>query len=454
MRSRWRQLGLRSRLALALAAVAVLSVGLATVLANAGLHSRLDQFAEARLQDSARHSADLGASLYRQSGHWTQANVAELGHLAAMNGYRLTLLDPAGRPLGGQRSAERSHATATASRATATAAVVSDGRKLGSVVITPQSGNVMSGEYQELSSRLNRLHLVAAALALGLGVLAALLLAPLLARPLRRLTAAAGQVERGDLEVRVPPTGPAETTALARAINNLTDTLQREEQIRRAAAADIAHELRTPLTGIVSRIEAAQDGVLPDEQHNLEAMHTEALRLVQLVADMGKLADAERPGLTIAKQDVDLAALVSERTNGYRERLAAKDIELIEQIAPTRAWGDADRITQILENLLSNALRYTNPGGTVTVALSQRGREATIVVSDTGVGIRGEDLAYIFERFWRAEQSRARRTGGAGIGLAIVRELVRAHNGRIDVHSQPGYGSRFTVTLPGRPPTG
>ncbi len=116
------------------------------------------------------------------------------------------------------------------------------------------------------------------------------------------------------------------------------------------------------------------------------------------------------------------------------------------------AYGDRGRIVQIVDNLLSNALRYTDAGGTVTIELGQRDGEAVLEVADTGVGIKGEDLPYVFERFWRGEPSRARRTGGAGIGLAIVRELVRAHDGRIDVESKPGEGSRFRVTLPTAPP--
>jgi signal transduction histidine kinase len=246
----------------------------------------------------------------------------------------------------------------------------------------------------------------------------------------------------------VPPAGAPETATLARAFNRLAETLERGEQIRRAAAADVAHELRTPLAGLVSRIEAAQDGVLPDQGANLEAMHSEALRLASLVDDLGKLSDAERPGLLIDKQPLDLAALVAARTGAQAEFFAAKGIQLDEQLEPAGAYGDQQRIEQIVDNLLSNALRYTEPGGTVRVLVAQRDGESAIEIADTGIGIAGEELPHIFERFWRSERSRARKTGGAGIGLAIVRELVRAHDGRIDVHSKPGAGSRFTVTLP------
>jgi two-component system sensor histidine kinase BaeS len=283
-------------------------------------------------------------------------------------------------------------------------------------------------------------------------VLAALALAVPLARPLRQLTDAARRIERGDLGARVRPAGAPETAALGRAFNRLADTLEHEEQIRRAAAADIAHELRTPLAGIVSRIEAAQDGVLPDRGANLEAMHAEALRLAQLIADLGQLAEAERPGLLVEKHPLDLTELVRDRARAQQDFFDTKGIRLEQRLDPAHAYGDQRRIGQIVDNLLSNALRYTEPGGSSTVHVAQLEDQAIIEIADTGIGIAGEELPHIFERFWRGERSRARKTGGAGIGLAIVRELVRAHDGRIDVHSKPGEGSRFTVTLPTPPP--
>jgi two-component system, OmpR family, sensor histidine kinase BaeS len=303
----------------------------------------------------------------------------------------------------------------------------------------------------QLQHRLYTDHMLAAAVALLPALLAAVFVASRLTRPLRRLADAAKRIERGKLDARVQPEGTPETAALGRAFNRLAETLEHEEQIRRAAAADVAHELRTPLAGIVSRIEAAQDGVLADEQRNLAAIHAEALRLSQLVDDLGKLAEAEQPGLTLHKQPVDLGALLAERVDVHREQLAVKSVALEQRIEPAHVYGDPGRLAQILDNLLSNALRYTPSGGKISVELTQPNAKAILVIADSGVGIAGEDLPYIFERFWRGEQSRARHTGGAGIGLAIVRELVRAHDGRIDVQSKPSQGSRFTVSLPAAP---
>lgn len=446
MRGAWRRVGLRGRLALALAGVALLSVALATVLADTGLTSRLDQAARQRLRTAAGHTAQVAARLYeRQHGRWTTETLVELGHVAAVSGYRLALYDSGGRLLGGS--------TLRSPAAVARAGVVAAGRPAGSVVLTPVQSQLLTAEDRHLQHDLNTMHLIAALIALGAGVLAALLLAAPLARPLRQLTDGARRIERGDLDARVQPTGAPETAALGRAFNRLAETLEAEEQIRRAAAADVAHELRTPLAGLVSRIEAAQDGVLADEQQNLEAMHGEALRLAQLVEDLGQLADAERPGLLVEKHQLDLSGLVGERVSAQMDLFRAKGIELEQRLAVAQAYGDERRVGQIIDNLLSNALRYTEPGGHVRVQVGERGGEAILEVSDDGIGIAGEELPHIFERFWRGERSRARKTGGAGIGLAIVRELVRAHDGRIDVESKPGEGSRFRVSLPSQPPS-
>jgi signal transduction histidine kinase len=435
----WRRVGLRARLAIALAGVAIVSVALATLLANAGLKSRLDQFARDRLQAAAGHSAQLAAGLYRAQGGWTPPVVTELEHIAEMDGYKLALRDSSGQPLTPRAGLLRPRASAP---------VVTAGSTVGVVTLAPLRGQALTGEDRNLQHRLDSLHLLAAGLALALGLLAALLLAPALARPLRRLTRAARAMQRGDLHARVSEGGPPELREVGNAFNRLAETLEHEEQIRRDAAADVAHELRTPLSGIVSRIEAAQDGVLPDEQANLEAMHAEALRLTQLVEDLGKLAEAQQPGLTLDKQPLDLRELVGQRIRVYRDYLNEKGVTLDQDLSAATVHGDPGRIAQIVDNLLSNALRYTDSGGTVTVTVAQRDGSAVLEVSDTGIGIQGADLPYIFERFWRAEPSRARRTGGAGIGLAIVRELVRAHDGRVDVESKPGEGSCFRVFLP------
>ena len=426
-----RRLGLRARLAAALAGVALASVALATVLANAGLESRLDESAQQRLRSAASHLAEASVEVYEREGAWTPSARSELRHLAAIDGLRVQLDGALPRgPL------------------TSVAPVRADERTVARLVVTPVDPSEFRQPDRELHHRLNRLHLLAAVLAGGLALIAAVLVAIPLARPLRRLTDGARRMERGELYTRVDPAGGAELQQLAQALNRLAATLQREEELRRAATEDLAHELRTPLTGIVSRIEAAQDRVLADEAANLDAMHAEAQRLRRLIEDLRRLAEAQQPALLTARAPVDLASVAAARAGTWATAFAEKGIAMHRELRPALVAGDESRLAQIVDNLLSNALHYTDPPGSAGIRTFSEAGDAVLQVTDTGIGITAAELPHVHERFWRSEKSRARSLGGAGIGLAIVHELVRAHDGHIDVASRPGVGSTFTVRLP------
>jgi two-component system, OmpR family, sensor histidine kinase BaeS len=218
--------------------------------------------------------------------------------------------------------------------------------------------------------------------------------------------------------------------------------------LRKESVADLAHELRTPVNGLLGRIEAAQDGLLSDEAANLAAMHEEAVRLARLLDDLSSLAEAERPGLLLAVAPIDLGALVRRQLEVAGEAFREKGIAVSSDLHETIVDGDPQRLEQIIVNLLANALRYTDAGGQVTITVCRKRDDALLEVADTGVGIPADDLPHVFTRYWRGEKSRSRASGGAGIGLAIVHELVRAHRGRVTVESEVGAGSTFRVIVP------
>lgn len=421
-------IGLRTRLALALVGTAILAVSLATFVSNRGLHPRLTESAEARLVRSAEHFAEVAATVYADEGDWTPQARRTLQHLALLDGLRFRLDGALPEPA-------------------ATAPVVVEESRVATISVAP-TGELLTAEEEHLQGSLNRLHLVAGAVSVLAALLLAFLLAETLSRPLRRIRAVAQRIEEGNLGARIQPAGDSEMRAVGHALNRLAETLEHEEENRKASVADLAHELRTPVSALLSRIEAAQDGVLRDETANLDAMHAETLRLARLLDDLARLADAERPGLLIEKREVDLAAVADREVAAVRPLFDAKGVGFSAALEPALVRGDADRLGQVMSNLLSNALRYTEPGGSAALRVRREERSAVVEVSDTGVGIAPEDLKHIFKRFWRGEKSRSRTTGGSGIGLAIVHELVRAHDGRIDVETRPGSGSTFRVLLP------
>ncbi len=228
------------------------------------------------------------------------------------------------------------------------------------MTVSRDDGRLFTEEELALRSELARTNVLAGAASLVVALAVALYLAVTLSKPLRRIRAGAEAMGAGDLEARVPESGDAEIRAVAEALNGLAETLQQEEELRKESVADLAHELRTPVMGLLARIEAAQDGVLEDEAANLAAMHDEALRLTRLLDDLSSLAEAQRPGLLLDLVDVDLAEVARAQAAAFAPRFAEKGIALEEDLAAAPVEGEPKRLEQILANLLSNALRYTD----------------------------------------------------------------------------------------------
>ncbi|NUK22324.1 sensor histidine kinase [Streptomyces lunaelactis] len=268
-----------------------------------------------------------------------------------------------------------------------------------------------------------------------------------LVRPLRALTAAAQQPPQR--HARVAVTTKDETGYLAAAFNDLTARREQLEAQRKAMVSDIAHELRTPLTNIRGWLEVTRDGLLPPDPDLIASLHDEALLLQHIIDDLQDLAAVDAGTLRLHREPVGVDELVAQVVSAHRSRAEAAGIRLRTRTTPG-LWLDADpvRMRQALGNLVANALRHTPADGTVTLTARQAGDLAVLTVEDTGGGIAPEDLPHVFERFWRAEKSRSRRTGGSGLGLSIVRQLVEAHGGTVTADSPPGAGAAFTVRLP------
>ncbi|MEU5314028.1 HAMP domain-containing sensor histidine kinase [Streptomyces sp. NPDC021562] len=300
-------------------------------------------------------------------------------------------------------------------------------------------------------SRANKTRIVGAAgLVLAITVAVTAVVATRLVRPLRALTLAAQQPP--ELHARAPVRTRDETGLLAEAFNDLTERRERLEEQRKAMVSDIAHELRSPLTNIRGWLEVTKDGVVAPDPALLGSLHEEALVLQRIIDDLQDLAAADAGTLRVHREPVRAADLVDQVAAAHRVAADAAGVALLTDSDGT-AWLDADpvRMRQALGNLVSNAIRHTPAGGTVTLTARHDGDDIVLTVADTGPGIAAQDLPHVFERFWRAEKSRSRRTGGSGLGLPIVRHLVAAHGGTAEAQSEPGRGARFTLRLPGAP---
>jgi signal transduction histidine kinase len=302
---------------------------------------------------------------------------------------------------------------------------------------------------QAIVGNLNRSLLLAAVAAGGVALVLTAGLSRGIVRPVEALTAAVRRMERGDRSQRVTVSSRDEIGELAHAFNAMADSVSSAEQLRRQMVSDIAHELRTPLTNIRGYLEAVRDGVVTAQPEVIESLYEESMLLNRLITDLQELALAEAGQLALERQPMALAEAIEKTIAALGPPLCggpALSTNVPADLPPVMA--DAERVGQILRNLLTNARHHTPPEGTITIQARALPAAVEVDVADTGSGIAAEHLPYVFERFYRADPARARATGGAGLGLAIVRQLVEAHGGQVRVESVVGRGTTFTFTLP------
>jgi two-component system sensor histidine kinase BaeS len=269
-------------------------------------------------------------------------------------------------------------------------------------------------------------------------------------RPVRLLTGASLQLAAGRLDVRVPNGGGEdELTALSNSFNSMAAALQRSEERQRRLIADVAHELRTPLSNLRGYLEGLADGVIEPSPELFASLHEETLLQRRILEDLQVLALAEAGELDYAPAPFDLSDLAGTTVTAHRAVSGNAGVDLVLLAPePVEVNADPDRIRQVLGNLLSNAIRYTDAGGRVEIRVGRDARGAFLSVRDTGVGMTAEEVSRVFDRFWRADPARQRATGGSGLGLTIARRIVADHGGAITAESTPGLGTTFTVHLP------
>ena len=325
---------------------------------------------------------------------------------------------------------------------------VVDGKTVGTIAVGYYGPYYYSDADMQFLGELNRMLLLAGAISLAACLLLGAFLARRLTRPMERVIRASNQIASGDYGTRIPPSSTTEIDALSHSVNQLAASLEAQAALRKRLTADVAHELRTPLTSLQSTVEAMLDGVWEANEEHLSSCREEVLRLSRLVDELGMLSRYDGAPLTMDYERLELGALIRRVFAGLEASFRQKNVSFC--IEDGEVWLAADRgkLTQVLINLLFNALKFTPEGGSVSISLGETQDSAWFTVSDTGDGISPEDLPYIFERFYRADPSRSRATGGSGIGLSIVEAIVKAHGGTISVSSVPNEGSAFTVTLP------
>jgi signal transduction histidine kinase len=444
------------RLMGAFAVIIVVGVVVVSLIANQTTASEFQQFMFRGQMVRAQDLSSELAAYYRARGNWECVDTILRGTSSAMmtggmmGGDGLWLASTNGIILASADNT-RLGQTITARERADGVPIQIDGQLIGILIADPQMMHGMTDTAaQDFLVQVNRSILFAGLAAAAIALILGFILFRQITAPLNALASASDKIAVGDLSARAPVRGGDEIARVARSFNAMADHLARSETARRNMLADIAHELRNPIGIIQSHLEAMMDGVFPLNGEQLTSLHDETIFLSRLVGDLRELALADAGQLTLLREPTDLRALIERSVAAFQphanERQIALTTLLVENIPPLNL--DAQRIEQVLRNLVSNALRYTPTHGSVSVKLGREGPFVRVEVRDTGTGIAPDALTHVFERFWRGDKSRSRAHGGTGLGLAIAKQLVEAHGGLIGVETLLNVGTTFWFTLP------
>ncbi|MDY6873052.1 MAG: ATP-binding protein [Chloroflexota bacterium] len=466
-------MSMRWRLAGSFVLVIIIALGTVALVARYTTQQEVETFLGHGGQAGLENLADSLESYYVANGGWAGAETLSGGVGNSANGS-----SGQGR---GQGQGQRTGVDNAAAGPNASDHIVTDAA--GTVVVSPEPADLgiqltdtaleqaipleVSGEVvgylvpsgglldlpddfdELLIERVNNASLLAAAISGGIAIVLALILAALILRPVRGLTQAADQLAAGDLSQRVDVRGSGELASLGQTFNQMAASLQEAEERRQSMTADIAHELRNPLAVQRAHLEALQDGVYPLTQENLAQISEQNQQLTRLVNDLRTLALADAGELSLNMRQVDLAAMCADLAARFEPQAAMKNIRITSncETGSITTQGDKERLQQVLDNLMHNALRYTPAGGEVRISLQRQAQSAIFAVHNDGPAISEEALAHLFERFYRGDRARDRASGGTGLGLSIARKLAEAHGGALIGENHPAGGVVFKLVL-------
>ena len=450
-----------SKLILAFLSIGIISV--ATIFLTARWNTRAE-FIRFLTEQNQNDLVEAFANYHLQNGSWDAVEIIAyqqnnppgpgrgMGHDYGRMSRPFILADQNGQVIFSNFRNLRPGARISAADLETGTPIKEEGRVIG-ILISPQMPYEGQPRELEFIETINRTLFYGALIGAVIALLLGIFLSRALTRPIRELTRATHAISEGDLSQQVPVRSSDELGELAQAFNKMSTELSRSVNTRKQMTADIAHELRTPLSLILGHAEAVHDGVLPPTRENFEIIREEATRLEHLINDLRTLSLADAGELSIAPQTIEPQRLLQEIASLYQYQTQRKNISLELDIAtPTpKIEADPGRMTQVLTNILDNAMRHTPEGGRIVLSARQTEDYVELAVQDSGPGLSAENLERIFERFYRTDASRQRDgavLGGSGLGLAIAKSIVQAHNGQLSAESEPGKGLRVIIKLP------
>lgn len=463
----WDNLTYTTRVTAAFAFIAAMTALVAIGVLSFVWEQHFQTYTQANIYKLAESTAEQIAKIYSDTGTLDNVGIATVaGYAAKLNGVGVKIFDnqtgsvvydstipPSenGNDMPGKDYSRGSLAPPPGdSDQLAIAPIITDNVAVGSVHMWVYGSEaLLSQTDEEFRNNSYQAMVFATALAIVLASCIGFLFARTLVSPINRMTTTAKAIKEGDLSARTELHGEDEIAHLGETFDAMADSIERDRELERRLTTDVAHELRTPLMAIQSTVEAMVDGVFEADEERLETVNSEVQRLSRLVDAILKLSRLESRSTPMKKEVVNVGELIAGIVATHEAFVADSGLTLkYEMEQGVRVLGDADMIRQATANLISNAVRYTSEGGLVTVRVKRGDIMASISVQDTGIGLTPDEAKMVFSRFWRADAGRTRESGGLGIGLSVVKEIVERHNGWVQVEGRKGEGACFTIHIP------
>jgi signal transduction histidine kinase len=414
---------------------------------------QFQSYSDENLENLSRATATTLEQRYSLMGGWNAETIAALPAISQISdGVQITVADKNGLVLS---STVTSPGTPAASAgvignpAVKAAPIAASGTTVGTVYVAPDASSALSESDREYRSYSIIGIIVAAIVAVGLSVLVGFGAVKMLVKPITMITDTVREIRAGNLAARTNMGGYDELGKLGKTLDEMAGVVEMNQSYERQITVDIAHELRTPLMAMQATIEAMIDGVLPTGPEQLATLDSEIRRLARLVNQQMRLSKLERRAVEMSEEEINLGDLIAGLVIAHEMLAEEADLAITFKADPSVfVYGDADLLRQATANLISNAVRFTPAGGTISITILHGQLMARIVVADTGIGISPDDIKNVFTKFWRAEGDRNRESGGLGIGLAMVKEIVDMHKGWVNVESVLGEGTTFTIYIP------
>lgn len=456
---------LRTKLSLSYVFVAIISVILISALTNIFLDKHFREYVRQNQEQRNKEIVSTLAIQYRDDGTWNLDIIETVGVSALENGLIIKISDQSGKTIWDAKehnngmcnriieqmaqNMNKRYPNVKGSYTEIPYPVNYKLQKVGTVSIGSYGPFYLNEHDLDFINALNGLLMAVGLFSLIFALILGSIMAKRLSFPITRVIGATRSIANGYFKDRIPVrSSTSEINQLTTTINQLAETMEKQELLRKRLTGDVAHELRTPLATLQSHMDAMIDGIWKPDTERLKSCQEEIVRIGKMVGDLEKLARYESENLLLNKEFFDLTELFQRLLHHFEREFFNKDISIELTGSVEMITADRDKISQVIVNLLSNALKYTQQGGRVEAGISSSKETVTLFVRDNGQGIPEKDLPFIFERFYRADQSRNRLTGGSGIGLTITKAIVEAHGGKIEVHSNEGQGTEFMVTLP------